>query len=217
MVDVRGLAAGPIVLPGSDWQHSAAKGWLAGLYYEYKARQQRDNRDRIMQPEQATGGVLAPEAFLAALGKGLRLLGLDVGTKTIGIALSDVTLMIASGVTTLFRTKFKADAEQLLALAAAQGVGGFVIGMPVNLDGRDGPRAQATRAFARNLARMTPLPILLWDERLSTQEAERMLISADASRKRRAEVIDKVAATIILQGALDRLGPMRQQTPEEVP
>lgn len=168
-----------------------------------------------MQPVQGTGGILELGSFLAALGKGCRLLGLDVGTKTIGIALSDVTLMIASGVTTLSRTKFKADAEQLLALAQAQGVGGFVIGLPVNLDGSSGPRAQATRAFARNLARLTPLPILLWDERLSTQEAERMLIAADASRRRRAEVIDKVAATLILQGALDRLGPMRHEQPTE--
>jgi putative Holliday junction resolvase len=154
------------------------------------------------------GLILEPEAFLQALRPGMRLFGFDVGTKTVGIALSDVTRMIASGFSTLARTKFKADATQLLALAQAQGVGGFVIGLPVNLDGRDGPRAQATRAFARNFARLTPLPILLWDERLSTQEAERMLISADASRKRRAEVIDKVAATIILQGALDRLGPL---------
>ncbi len=150
-----------------------------------------------------------PGEFLAALQPGRRLFGLDVGTKTIGLALSDVTLMIASGFSTLQRTKFTADAMELLRLAEEQGVGGFVVGLPVNLDGRDGPRAQATRAFARNLAKLTPLPILLWDERLSTQEAERMLISADASRRRRAEVIDKVAATLILQGALDRLSGLR--------
>lgn len=164
-----------------------------------------------MGEQNNTGGILQAEAFVAALGPGARLLGLDLGTKTIGVALSDVTLMIASGVTTLARSKFKADAGRLLELARELGAGGFVIGLPVNLDGRDGPRAQATRAFARNFARATPLPILLWDERLSTQEAERMLIAADATRRRRAEVIDKVAATLILQGALDRLRQMRPQ------
>ena len=162
-----------------------------------------------MTDEPARGRILEPEPFLAALTPGARLLGLDVGTKTIGIALSDVTWMIASGLTTLARVKFAADAQRLIGLADEHGVGGFVIGLPVNLDGREGPRAQATRAFARNLARLTPLPILFWDERLSTQAAERMLIEADASRRRRADVIDKVAATLILQGALDSLGRIR--------
>ncbi len=106
---------------------------------------------------------------------------------------------------TLPRTRFGADAERLLALAAEHGIGGFVIGLPFNLDGSQGPRVQATRAFARNLGKLTPLPILLWDERLTTAAAERVLLEADASRKRRAQVIDKVAATLILQGALDRL------------
>lgn len=166
----------------------------------------------------AGGGILDLEAFVRTLLPGKRLFGLDVGTKTIGLALSDVTLLIASGFGTLSRAaKFKADAEQLIALAAQQGVGGFVIGMPVNLDGTQGPRAQATRAFARNFSRMTALPILLWDERLSTQEAERMLIAADASRRRRAEVIDKVAATLILQGALDRMKPLRNALGETAP
>jgi putative Holliday junction resolvase len=158
-----------------------------------------------MEERGSQAGILDLAAFARALRPGQRLFGLDVGTKTVGIALSDVTRMIASGFDTLLRVKFKADAEDLIARAQAQGVGGFVIGLPVNLDGSQGPRAQATRAFARNFARMTPLPILLWDERYSTQEAERMLISADASRRRRAEVIDKVAATLILQGALDRM------------
>lgn len=168
-----------------------------------------------MQEGDDKGRILDPRAFLAALGPGQRLFGLDVGTKTIGIALSDVSLMIASGVTTLTREKFKIDAQKLLGMARELGVGGLVVGLPVNLDGRDGPRAQATRAFARNLARLTPLPLLLWDERLSTQEAERMLIAADASRRRRAEVIDKVAATLILQGALDRLRLTRSEPPAE--
>jgi putative Holliday junction resolvase len=151
------------------------------------------------------GVLLDAGAFARALGPGSRLFGLDVGTKTLGLALSDVTRTIASGLTTLARTKFTADARTLLDLAREHAIGGFVIGLPVNLDGSDGPRAQATRAFARNLAKLTPLPILLWDERLSTAAAERALLEADMSRRRRAQVIDKVAATLILQSALDRL------------
>jgi putative pre-16S rRNA nuclease len=143
--------------------------------------------------------------FARALPAGARLLGLDVGTKTVGLALSDVTRMIASGLTTLTRGKFAADARRLLEIVQEHGVGGLVIGLPVNLDGSEGPRAQATRAFTRNLAKLTPLPVLLWDERLTTAAAERSLLEADVSRRRRAEVIDKVAATLILQSALDRL------------
>ena len=143
--------------------------------------------------------------FHAALAPGRRLIGIDVGTKTLGLALSDVTRTIASALETIGRRKFAVDAARLLELAGQHRIGGFVIGLPANLDASEGPRAQSTRAFARNLARLTPLPMLLWDERLSTAEAERLLIAADASRKRRAEVIDKVAATIILQSALDRL------------
>jgi putative Holliday junction resolvase len=147
----------------------------------------------------------AAQAFAGVLPQGARLIGIDLGTKTLGLALSDVTRSIASGLTTLPRTRFGIDAEQLLALAAEHGIGGFVIGLPFNLDGSQGPRVQATRAFARNLGKLTPLPILLWDERLTTAAAERSLLEADASRKRRAQVIDKVAATLILQSALDRL------------
>jgi putative Holliday junction resolvase len=145
------------------------------------------------------------QKFAGVLPGGARLIGIDLGTKTLGLALSDVTRSIASGLTTLPRTRFGTDAERLLALAAEHGIGGFVIGLPFNLDGSQGPRAQATRAFARNLGKLTPLPILLWDERLTTAAAERVLLEADASRKRRAQVIDKVAATLILQSALDRL------------
>src|SRR5262245_18551093 len=151
------------------------------------------------------GGILEAEAFALAMPAGARLMGLDLGTKTLGLALSDVTRTIASGLATLSRTKFSADARQLLELAARHGVGGFVIGLPINLDGSAGPRAQATRAFARNLSKLTALPILYWDERLSTAEAERTLLEADLSRRRRAQVVDKVAATLILQSALDRL------------
>jgi putative Holliday junction resolvase len=150
------------------------------------------------------GGVLEVDAFDRALPAGARLMGIDLGTKTLGLALSDVTRTIASGLTTLSRGKFSVDAPRLLALAEEHGVGGFVLGLPVNLNGTEGPRAQATRAFARNLSKLTVRPILLWDERLSTAAAERVLLEADASRRRRAAVIDKIAATLILQGALDR-------------
>lgn len=133
------------------------------------------------------------------------LIGIDPGTTTFGLALCDLTRMIASGLETIHRTKFKADSARLLALIEEHEVCGLVIGFPINLDGSEGPRAQATRAFARNLAKLTPLPLLLWDERLSTAAAERTLLEADSSRARRAEVIDKMAATIILQSALDRM------------
>jgi len=134
-----------------------------------------------------------------------RLLGLDVGTKTIGLALSDVTRSIATPYETIRRTKFTADAKTLAAIVAKEGVGGLVIGLPLNLDGSEGPRAQSTRAFARNLAGHVEVPMAFWDERLSTAAVERHLIEADASRKRRAQVIDRMAAAYILQGALDRL------------
>jgi putative Holliday junction resolvase len=134
-----------------------------------------------------------------------RLFGLDVGTKTIGIAMSDVLRSIATPLETIRRVKFKADAEALLATARKHEIAGLVIGLPVNLDGTEGPRAQSTRAFARNLAALTALPMAFWDERLSTAAAERALLAADTSRKRRAELIDKTAAAFILQGALDRM------------
>lgn len=133
-----------------------------------------------------------------------RLLGLDVGTKTIGLALSDVMRQIATPLETIRRVKFTADTVRLLALCAEHGVGGLIVGLPINLDGSEGPRSQSTRAFVRNLARLTELPMAFWDERLSTAAAERALLEADTSRKRRAELIDKTAAAYILQGALDR-------------
>lgn len=144
-------------------------------------------------------------AFAGRIGPAGRLIGIDAGTKTLGLALSDVTRTIASPLVVLNRKRFKEDAAELLRLAEEHAVCGFVLGLPTNLDGTTGPRVQATRALARNLNALTPLPILLWDERLSTAEAERTLLAADASRKRRAAVIDKLAATIILQGALDRM------------
>ncbi|MGC1693737.1 MAG: Holliday junction resolvase RuvX [Pseudolabrys sp.] len=136
------------------------------------------------------------------------LIGLDLGTKTIGVASSDPARRLATGVETIARTSFTADADRLLALAGERAAVGFVLGLPINMDGTEGPRAQSTRAFARNLAKLTPLPIALWDERLSTAAVERDLIAADVSRAKRAAVIDQHAAMYILQGALDRLAKM---------
>lgn len=152
------------------------------------------------------GATLASAAeFAQLLAPGRRLIGIDAGTKTLGLALSDVTRMVATPLETIRRTKFSADVERLFELTRTHSVAGLVIGFPVNLDGSEGPRAQSTRAFARNVNKLSPLPLLLWDERLSTAAAERTLLEADASRKRRGEVIDKMAAAIILQGALDRM------------
>jgi putative Holliday junction resolvase len=133
------------------------------------------------------------------------LIGLDLGTKTIGVSASDPDRRIAMGVETVARKSFGVDSKRLLALAAERHAAGFVLGLPVNMDGSEGPRAQSTRAFARNLAKVTDLPIAFWDERLSTAAVERELIAADVSRAKRAVVIDEHAAMYILQGALDRL------------
>ena len=149
--------------------------------------------------------ILSLEAAAAHLPPRGALVGLDLGTKTIGVAVSDPDRRLATPVTTVLRQRFNADAERLLALAAERHAVGFVLGLPINMDGTEGPRAQSTRAFARNFARLTELPIALWDERLSTAAVERALIAADASRARRKAVIDQHAAAYILQGALDRL------------
>jgi putative holliday junction resolvase len=133
------------------------------------------------------------------------LVGLDLGTKTIGVAVSDPDRKLATAVETVARKTFTVDAKHLLALADERNAVGFVLGLPLNMDGSEGPRAQSTRAFARNLGKLTELPIALWDERLSTVAVERDLIAADVSRKKRAAVIDQHAAVFILQGALDRL------------
>jgi putative Holliday junction resolvase len=151
----------------------------------------------------------APVLALADLLPHLRprgaLIGLDLGTKTIGVATSDPDRRLATGVETIARTAFSADARRVLALAAERKAAAFVLGLPINMDGSEGPRAQSTRAFARNLAKLTELPIALWDERLSTAAVERELIAADVSRSKRKAVIDQHAAIFILQGALDRL------------
>lgn len=146
--------------------------------------------------------VVSISELKARLTTGERLLGLDIGSKTIGLALSDTTLTIATPMETIKRTKFKADAERLAAIVKEHRIGGFVLGWPVNMDGSEGPRCQSTLAFSKNLAEKIPLPQALWDERLSTSAVERTLIEADRSRKRRKELVDKMAAAYILQGAL---------------
>ena len=145
------------------------------------------------------------EGFAAALPPHGALMGLDLGTKTIGVAVSDTFRSVSTPLQTIRRTKFTADAVAIEALLTARTVVGIILGLPLNMDGSEGPRGQATRAFARNMARRIDTPIGYWDERLSTVAAERILLEADTSRKRRAEVIDHVAAGFILQGALDRL------------
>lgn len=156
----------------------------------------------------APGPDIPIEELPTRLTPGTRLLGLDLGTKTIGLALSDRGRRFASAYKTLKRSKFRADAAVLLDLCAAESIGGLILGLPINMNGTEGPRAQATRAFARNLAPLVALPIVLWDERLTTVAAERAMIEADVSRRKRGEKIDAVAASYILQGALDRLAKL---------
>ncbi len=151
------------------------------------------------------------EELPSLLASDARLLGLDLGSKTIGMALSDVSRSIATPYNTLRRTKFTKDAKTIRQIIETTQIGGLVVGLPFNLDGTEGPRAQSTRAFVRNLIPHIEVPIVFWDERLSTAAVERHLIEADASRKRRAEVIDRMAAAYILQGALDRLKRLSEQ------
>jgi len=146
-----------------------------------------------------------PGALHASVPPGTRLIGLDVGTKTIGLALSDTRLVIASPLDTIRRRRFRDDMAALFAAIDRHGVGGVVIGLPLALDGRDSPRTQSVRAFARNLLAQRDMPALLWDERLSTAAVTREMIAADMTRKRRAEIVDRVAAAYILQGCLDAM------------
>ncbi|MEO1306457.1 MAG: Holliday junction resolvase RuvX [Pseudomonadota bacterium] len=149
------------------------------------------------------------EDLAPSLGVG-PLMGLDLGTVTIGVAISDGLRTVATPVETIKRKKFTLDANRLLDLSKTRGIEAIILGLPRNMDGSEGPRCQSTRAFARNLSGLTDLPITFWDERLSTVAAERALLEADTSRKRRADVIDHVAASYILQGALDRLSHMKR-------
>lgn len=158
-----------------------------------------------MQGRWSVQGLSLPELH-ARVARSARLLGLDVGSRTVGLALSDVTWTVASPLGTLERTRFAADAERLRALAGEREVGGLIVGLPVQMDGREGPRCQSVRQFVRNLQPLLPLPVAFWDERLSTAAVERVLIGeADLSRRRRGQVVDRAAAAWILQGALDAL------------
>ncbi len=151
-------------------------------------------------------------AEFAATLPGMRpLIGLDLGTKTIGVSASDALLSTATPLETVKRSKFMQDATRLLEYASDREAAGIILGLPRNMDGSEGPRAQSTRSFAQNLAKLTEIPITYWDERLSTVAAERALLEADLTRKRRSEVIDAVAAAYILQGALDRLRHLKDQ------
>ena len=147
-----------------------------------------------------------PRLLRAAVPEGSRLMGLDVGTKTIGTALSDTRLVIASPLETIRRRRFREDIAALFALVDRHGVGGLVIGLPLTMEGGDGPRTQSVRQFARNVLAVRDLPLALWDERLSTAAVTREMIAADMTRKRRAEIVDRVAAAYILQGCLDAIG-----------
>jgi putative Holliday junction resolvase len=158
----------------------------------------------------AASNIATVEEIADAHREGGRLLCLDLGTKTIGLAISDGLLMVGSALHTIRRGKFSADAAELARLCADRGVYALVVGLPVNMDGSEGPRVQATRAFVRNLAPILPLPVLLWDERLSTVAAERALLEADLSRAKRAERIDATAAAFILQGVLNRIAGLRR-------
>lgn len=150
------------------------------------------------------------EDFAAALPPDRAIAGLDLGDKTIGVAISDLRRQVATPIEVIRREKFTIDAGKLLTLLQGRGAVGIVLGLPLNMDGSIGPRVQATQAFARNLEKLTDLPICYWDERLSTVAAERALLEADTSRKRRKEVIDQVAAGYILQGALDRMAHLER-------
>jgi putative Holliday junction resolvase len=150
-------------------------------------------------------GVIALPALSAQMRMGQRVMGLDLGEKTIGLALSDTLLTVATPYDTLKRGKFSVDVAKIEAIVAKEGIGGLIVGLPLNMDGSDGPSAQSARAFARNFAARAGRPIVLWDERLSTAAVQRDMIAAAASRKRRASAVDKVAAAYILQGALEAL------------
>jgi putative Holliday junction resolvase len=161
-----------------------------------------------------TARILGLEQLVETLGPRARLMGLDVGSKTVGLALSDVERRLATPLETVRRAKFAADAAQIVGLADRHGVVGFVVGLPLNMNGGEGPRSQATRAFVRNFAGHDSRPIVFWDERLSTAAVTRALIEQDASRARRAEVVDRMAAAYILQGALDRLAVLARSAAE---
>ena len=161
-----------------------------------------------------SANVITIEELSGKLAPRARLIGLDLGTKTIGVAVSDLERRIATPVETIKRVKFSTDMSRLLDIAKNQQAVALVMGLPLNMDGSEGPRVQSTRAFVRNCVQLTELPFVYWDERLSTAAVTRSLIEQDASRAKRAEVVDRMAAAYILQGALDRLGYLSRSRPE---
>ena len=161
-----------------------------------------------------SSNILSLEALHLALPRHARLIGIDLGTQTIGLALSDVERRIATPLETIVRVKFARDAERLVALSEKFEVAALVIGLPLNMDGSSGPRVQATRAFIRSFGALSPFPFALWDERLSTAAVTRALLEQDASRAKRAAVVDRMAAAYILQGALDRLAFLAREAPQ---
>ncbi len=185
---------------GSLWQGSRMRFWRdLGPFLCYWPDMQ-DQTDNNSAP-----GVKAGFS-LASLPQEGRLLGVDLGSRTMGLAISDSLRLTATPLMTIRRSKFTADASQMIDVIEQNQVGGIVLGLPLNMDGTEGPRAQSTRAFARNFSKLSPIPIAFWDERLSTSAVTRTLIEADMSRSRRAQVVDKLAASFILQGALDNMG-----------
>jgi putative holliday junction resolvase len=192
----RTVGTNDIVTPGNHSTHTIVG---RGSRRKTALARPRERANRTTMPVLA---LMEAAPLLPARGA---LIGLDLGTKTIGVAASDPERRLATPVETIARKKFGTDAHRILQLAAERSAAGFVLGLPINMDGSEGPRAQSTRAFARSLAALTDLPIALWDERLSTAAVERALIAADASRAKRKAVIDQHAAAYILQGALDRL------------
>jgi putative Holliday junction resolvase len=175
-----------------------------------------DQPTRSLKTESANHmAVLTIDELASALLPGQAIGGLDLGTKTIGISVSDLGRRFATPREVIKRVKFGIDAEALLAIAAREKIAAFVIGLPINMDGSEGPRAQATRAFVRNMAQKTAIPFIYWDERLSTVAAERVLIEMDVSRKKRVDRIDSAAASFILQGALDRLTVLARDAPPD--
>lgn len=163
----------------------------------------------------AAANIIAIEELFARLPPKGRLMGIDLGTKTIGLAISDVERRIATPLETIRRVKFTQDATAMIALAQKQDAFAYVIGLPLNMDGSEGPRAQATRAFIRSIAPLDARPFVFWDERLSTAAVTRELIAQDASRAKRAEVVDRMAAAYILQGVLDRLATISRQRSQD--
>jgi putative Holliday junction resolvase len=195
------IFAPPISIPKAEWPYQVSFIVSSSLWLREEDRTSTGH----VKGEVRNVSVVTIEELAGMLERGCAIAGLDLGTKTIGVAVSDRSLGFANPRAVIGRKKFTVDAQTLLETAARENIAAFVIGLPVNMDGSEGPRAQSTRAFVRNMERLTDLPFVFWDERLSTVAAERALLEMDVSRRKRGERIDSAAAAFILQGALDRL------------